>query len=193
MPFIYNNTVLIRDIFIKSNYTDEVKIAYGNGGAEWKSVRTKNNSRNPHLWSYSFNTLDCVANALKNNGVLAKKYSNFEEIYNDIETIIGKISGVGHVEIYDVALYIGTQKGIYPIDYVYVHGILIKATADFLGMKQSDIIKNGYKIEINKFRRFVTAFKPNIAARALEEFLCDAASIYKTKPVPCMNSWTIEY
>lgn len=185
----YEKIVSDRDSDINSNYTDEVKIAYGDGGAEWKSVRTKNNSRNPHLWIYSFDTLDCVAGTLEKAGLLRKTYSDFEELYWEVKKCIGVIRKVGATEIYDVALYIGTRltNPIYPQDYVYVHGKLIKAAADFLGISQNII--NCERIPISAFDDFATVFKPNIAARALEEFLCAVANPKTAEPH--MSKWTI--
>lgn len=59
-----------------------------------------------------------VQNLLAGN-ILSKSYTNFEDIYKDVNNL--RTKGMGDLFIYDVTLRIAYGKGIYPTNYVYIH------------------------------------------------------------------------
>lgn len=59
---------------------------------------------------------------LTNAGLLFKSYTNFEDLYNDVNNQIGGIPGIGSLTVYDTALKLGCTMNprVFPKDYVYL-------------------------------------------------------------------------
>lgn len=59
---------------------------------------------------------------LTNAGLLFKSYTNFEDLYNDVNNQIGGIPGIGSLTVYDTAIKLGCTMNprVFPKDYVYL-------------------------------------------------------------------------
>lgn len=55
-------------------------------------------------------------------GVISKSYKNFEELYDEVNSLIGHIRGIGILTVYDTALKLGSTMNprIFPKDKVYL-------------------------------------------------------------------------
>lgn len=75
--------------------------------------------KHPHQYRMSGKTLNEVYEALK-TWKTSKKFSNFDELYSEVEKSIGSVSGVGPLMVYDTALRFAEYYGLKP-DLVYLH------------------------------------------------------------------------
>jgi hypothetical protein len=59
---------------------------------------------------------------LTNAGLLFKSYTNFEDLYNDVNNQIGGIPGIGSLTVYDTAIKLGCTMNprVFPKGYVYL-------------------------------------------------------------------------
>ncbi len=48
-----------------------------------------------------------VKNLLQENNLLTRHYATFEDLYNDVNSIIGDVKGIGLLTVYDISLRIG--------------------------------------------------------------------------------------
>lgn len=69
--------------------------------------------------------------SLVNGNKFHNKFVDFEELYEAVKQLIGSISGIGFVTIYDTARRIGylLKEPIFPIAYVYLHYNKVNAAA----------------------------------------------------------------
>jgi len=115
----------------------------------------------------------CIANAsisqavinLQNAGILTKKYADFEALYDDVRKIIGNISGIGDLTIYDTALRIGFIMFpiVLPQNYVYLARGAMRGAKKILGTNKL------------KYREQASVFSPyfgNLSSHFVEDFLC---------------------
>lgn len=60
--------------------------------------------------------------ALVKAGVISKSYKDFEELYDEVNSLIGHIRGIGKLTVYDTALKLGSTMNprIFPKDNVYL-------------------------------------------------------------------------
>ena len=52
-------------------------------------------------------TQSIAANALQNANILSKNYNSFEDLFNDVNRIVGNINGVGQLTVYDISIRLG--------------------------------------------------------------------------------------
>ena len=66
--------------------------------------------------------VDKATQALVNANIINQKYSVFEDLYADVDNIIGGIKGIGPLTVYDAALKLGCVMNprVFPKDYVYI-------------------------------------------------------------------------
>lgn len=76
--------------------------------------------KHPHQWRIPTDVLEESAAKLKNAASELGKCSDFYELLELVEGIIGKIKGVGELTIYDIALRIGANLGVEP-KVIYLH------------------------------------------------------------------------
>jgi len=162
-----------REVYDQSMSTEH-ELAYGICKA--KDPRLK---RNMHLWCYSTIALEKVGEWLKSIHAISKPnfktFCNFEELYNCVQQSIGGIKGIGAVEIYDVALYLGERMSpqVIPMDYVYVHGKLVEAARHYRTLSGVKVPKVLHMIKIEEFGPLYSEIADShYAARAIEEWLC---------------------
>jgi len=92
-------------------------------------------------------------------------FSDFEELYDFIRSIIGNINGIGLLTVYDTAKRIGHlfETPIYPKQYVY------------LAAGAADGAKKLLKVSSLKFREPIDIFKPyfgTLPSIFIEDMLC---------------------
>ena len=63
-----------------------------------------------------------AAEILVKAGVISKSYKDFEELYEEVNSLIGHIKGIGKLTVYDTALKLGCimNPRVFPRDYVYL-------------------------------------------------------------------------
>ena len=94
-----------------------------------------------------------------------ENFSDFEELYDFIHSVIGNIKGIGPLTVYDTAKRIGHlfETPIYPKQYVY------------LAAGAADGAKNLLKVSSLKFREPIDIFKPyfgTLPSIFIEDILC---------------------
>lgn len=100
------------------------------------------------------NTLDTHSKHIDISG-------DFEELYDSIETLIGGISGIGDLTIYDIATRIGIYKNIRPKNFVYLHAGAKKGAIAIGVPVQRRVPVTSFPSEIEK-----------LGAAEIENFLC---------------------
>lgn len=135
--------------------------------------------RNMHLWCYSTIALDKVEEWLKSIQAIStpniESFKNFEDLYGFVNRGIGGIKGIGNVEVYDVALYLGERMNpqVVPMANVYVHGKLVEAAVHYLTLTGRKVPKSLHAIKVEEFGVLYTEIADSpYAARAIEEWLC---------------------
>ena len=98
-------------------------------------------------------------------------FCDFEELYDFVHSVIGGISGIGPLTIYDTAKRIGhlLQPAIYPKQYVYLAAGAKEGAETLLGMKPL------------KFRESIQMFEPyfgTFPSIFIEDMLCIYKDIY---------------
>ena len=136
--------------------------------------------RNKHLWCYSTIALEKVEDWLKIINVDKipnfRSFKDFEELYEFVNQKIGGIKGIGDVEIYDVALYLGERMSpqVIPMTNVYVHGKLVEAARHYLSRSGRKVPRSLHKIKVEDFGSIYSEIADSpYAARAIEEWLCN--------------------
>lgn len=135
--------------------------------------------RNMHLWCYSTDALNKVEDWLKSIQAISTpnidSFKNFEDLYGFVNRGIGSIKGIGNVEVYDVALYLGERMSpqVVPMANVYVHGKLVEAARHYLTLTGRKVPKALHTIKVEEFGALYTEIADSpYAARAIEEWLC---------------------
>ena len=105
-------------------------------------------------------------NRLISNLKRIKEAKNFDELYNEIYSLISDINGIGLLYIYDTALRIGAYLGLEP-NKVYLHAGTLQGARN-LGISTKNKI-----IAVHYFPKELQRLKP----REIEDCLC----IYKEK------------
>lgn len=142
--------------------------------------------RNKHLWCYSEKVLIEVAEQLRFLDVIDNPnfhpFISFEALYGYIQDKIGKIKGVGPVEVYDVSLCLGERMKpqVVPMDFVYVHGKLVESVCHLLTLERTHLnrVKKEHRIKVTLFGPLYQEIPDKqYAARAIEEWLCNEHKI----------------
>lgn len=99
------------------------------------------------------------------NGRDFASFSDFEELYDFIKQVIGPISGIGPLTVYDTARRIGhlLKDPIYPKQYVYLAAGALVGAKSLLGVKRL------------KFREPIGLFTPHFGTLTsvfIEDMLC---------------------
>lgn len=121
-------------------------------------------NRNRHLWLMTQTLATTTANALLNGNLLLRNYRSFEDLYDQVRTLIINIHGIGDVACYDISLRIGFILGIYPDNMAYYHTKLRDSARVLLRVKR-----------VHSFRTDIANFRPllsNMPAAFIEDFLC---------------------
>lgn len=114
-------------------------------------------------------------NPLVENNRLVNSFTDFEELYDFVNSVIGYISGIGALTVYDTSKRIGHlfENAIYPKMYVYLNAGAMEGAKALLGR---DDLK--FREPANLFEPFFGTF-PSVFT---EDILC----IFKNKF--CTNS-----
>lgn len=162
-----------REVYDQS-MSSEHELAYGISKAITPDLK-----RNMHLWCYSTDALNKVEDWLKSIHAISTpntdSFMGFENLYGFVNRGISSIKGIGNVEVYDVALYLGERMNpqVVPMDYVYVHGKLVEAAHHYLTLSGLKVPKALHTIEVEEFGTLYTEIADTpYAARAIEEWLC---------------------
>ena len=109
-----------------------------------------------------------IAQKLLDEGVLDKKYVDFESLYQEVERLIGSEKNVGLLMLYDISRMIGyaLQPQVLPKDFVYLQSGAKIGAKRLLGLNRL-----GRKLPVEVFKRFF----PNEDSQHIEDILC----IYK--------------
>ena len=158
--------------------------------------------RNKHLWCYSEKALIKVAEQLCVLDVVDNPnfhpFISFEALYGYIQDKIGKIKGVGPVEVYDVSLCLGERMTpqVVPMDFVYVHGKLVESVHHLLALERTHLsrVKKEHRIEVTCFGSLYQEIQDKqYAARAIEEWLCNEHKVLlATKSLKIHNHHEIQ-
>lgn len=139
---------------------------------------------------------DAVEKLMKNPALYPfspAPYKNFEELYDQVRAIIGKVendlekTGIGNSTIYDTCIRLGWSYSskIVPDQYVYVHGKLIESARAILGVKRLYTKINGRPAI--PYQEFIKAEKKfeKLPALEIENLLCiyhkDILNLYGIK------------
>ena len=109
-----------------------------------------------------------LKNSLLKANILYKKYSDFEDLYDEVNKAIGRTSGIGRTMLYDITRMIGYFHSIYPDKYVYLHAGAKKGAKKVLRKQRLP-----YKLDT---RVFANDF-PKEDSMYIEDILC----IFKDK------------
>lgn len=119
--------------------------------------------KSEHQYCISNEAIDDVVSELSRDGILDKKFIDFEDLYDHVRMLLKPISGIGDLTIYDTALRIGYMQNVLPQQYVYLAaGPLMAAKKLFPGRSF-------------KFREPIQTFYPlfgNMKSWDIEDFLC---------------------
>ena len=145
--------------------------------------------KHPHQYRLPRIVKEDIIKQIKEKKLLEKPYSSFEEIYADVEKIVG---GEKYLTIYDASLRIGNYKKIYPEKYCYLSRgakegfsflaeLILKVGTDVILQKILEIlIKKAFVVVtpwiLKILREYFPALK-KLSPMYLEDFLC----IYKDK------------
>lgn len=143
------------------------------------------------------NALSKAVVVLKQNRstLYGRTYTNFEDLFNTVNSLIRWIHGIGLLAVYDIAVRLGCSMcpKIIPLRYVYTHGagsIVDKAARTLLGPSAgSSIVKD--RVDVNILRKLYPCFK-HYSALEIEDILCvyskciDSAKTFK--PVWLLSS-----
>lgn len=115
----------------------------------------------------------------KANRKLYDGFSDFEQLYDFVASVIGNIKGVGSLTVYDTAKRIGHlfETPIYPKQYVYLSAGAMEGAKTLLGTKSL------------KFREPVEIFKPyfgTLPSIFIEDILCIFKAVF------CTTSTTVK-
>lgn len=171
----------IVDSFLKDSIC--VRVEGGYKGLDFKTVKEKAAfaqykakdgwKKHPHQYRISGKTLNEVYEAFK-TWKTSKKFSNFDELYSSVETLIGSISGVGPLMVYDTTLRFAEYYGLKP-DLVYLHagaheGAVCLVNAGLMKMplnskmSVSDFPKDLQKLKAKDIEIILCARKKELAA-----------------------------
>ena len=95
-----------------------------------------------HQRRLSTKAVNKATEILVNAGVISKSYHNFEEIYEEVNKLIGHVSGIGKLTVYDTALKLGCimNPRVFPRDNVYLMAAApYNAACRYYGKKLSNI------------------------------------------------------
>lgn len=75
-----------------------------------------------HQRRLSTKAVNKATEILVSAGVISKSYHDFEEIYEEVDKLIGHVRGIGKLTVYDTALKLGCTMNprVFPRDYVYL-------------------------------------------------------------------------
>lgn len=104
-----------------------------------------------------------------------RTYTNFEDLFDTVDSLIRGIPGIGLLVVYDIAVRLGCSMcpKIIPLRYVYTHGagsIVDKAARTLLGSSAGSSIVND-KVDVNILRKLYPCFK-HYSALEIEDILC---------------------
>ena len=111
---------------------------------------------------------------LVNDGIISKHYNSFEDLYDDVNRLIGRIPGIGGLTVYDTAFKLGCTMNprLFPKDKVYLMGNSpYKAACKYYGRKLN---------HIEPISTFAADFG-EIPSMFIEDFFC-VMSRYITGP-----------
>ncbi|MCR4612678.1 MAG: hypothetical protein K5778_01610 [Bacteroidaceae bacterium] len=104
-------------------------------------------------------------------GILSRKYTNFEELYDDLLKLIGTgKTGISNCTVYDCALRVGSimSPKVEPKEYVYYHRHLCKNVRHIFGISH---LPHPYRMKYADFVKLEPAFK-KLTPIEVEDFLC---------------------
>ena len=107
---------------------------------------------------------------------LVNSFADFEELYDFINSVIGGISGIGALTVYDTTKRIGHlfDTPIYPKPYVYLNAGALDGARALLG--RNDL----------KFRELTTLFEPyfgTFPSIFIEDILCIFKTVYRANSI----------
>lgn len=99
------------------------------------------------------------------HGKFVKGFCDFEELYDFVRSVIGEITGIGPLTIYDTAKRIGhlLQPAIYPKQYVYLAAGAMDGAKKLLGAKS---------LEFREPTHLFTPYFGTLSSIFIEDMLC---------------------
>lgn len=132
--------------------------------------RDEDGKRFPHQRMLAENSLQAQATVLSgkiNEIELCQKEGGFHVLYELVKKL--KVTGIGALACYDIALRIGANLNIYPV-YVYLHAGVATGALNLCVMKKGE--EKPY-LTLEELPPILTQLRPH----EIEDFLC----IYKAK------------
>ena len=151
----------------RRNFYYDIKYVQGlkeQGVSDYELIYACVFNRDRHLWLMSVEIAVTITQTLVEAEVLHRAYADFEELYDRVSSLIASIRGVGDVTVYDITVRIGVVIGIYPANYVYLHGKLRESARTLLGVKRLPAVRVSVTVFIDIFI--------DITAIFIEDFLC---------------------
>ena len=104
-----------------------------------------------------------------------RTYTNFEDLFNTVNSLVKGIHGIGLLVVYDIAVRLGCSMypKIIPLRYVYTHGAGSKVDHSariLLGPSARSSIVND-KVDVNVLRQHCPYFE-HYSALEIEDILC---------------------
>lgn len=136
------------------------------------------------------------------SSLYGRSYTDFEELFDIVNSLIRGIRGIGLLAVYDIAVRLGCSMcpKIIPLRYVYTHGagsIVDQSARTLLGSSAGSSIVND-RVDVNILRNLYPCLK-HYSALEIEDILCvysdciDSAKTFDpvwlfSSPGACMSS-----
>lgn len=118
-------------------------------------------------------TQSIVANALQSANILLKNYNTFEDLFDDVNSIVGNVDGVGQLTVYDISIRLGHlfSPRLRPT-FVYLYRVPYESAKKLLGSTPKHI----------ETHSVFSNFFGNLEPIYVEDILCICKCVFAKHP-----------